>query len=253
MLEKKYNVYKNEAFKGWFYNQQAQGYQSIVNLDEINELILKLSRIGMIKYPDYNYDQKKKQFKVTNEKGLQGYFNFLLASDKKLLPLLKGYYRAKETICFQEDQEYDIKLSIRDQSIDDEDFNTRDIIANSNTGVIYNSSFIGLDGFYPSGMTLDQLLKRFQEDENGKYDYQDLKTCVKNHDCDLQLRKQIFDFATMRILETPKNPEMGYQRAKLFVEDLNKIIPNLKMSIEAIGEEVQKPISLQNKKKVKSK
>ena len=77
MLEKKYNVYKNEAFKGWFYNQQAQGYQSLVDLDEIAAIIYQFADA---------YTTENESFLRTNGNWIESW----IEHHEKVLPLFQG-------------------------------------------------------------------------------------------------------------------------------------------------------------------
>lgn len=238
MLEKKYNVYKNEAFKGWFYNQQAQGYQSLVDLDEIAAIIYQFADA---------YTTENESFLRTNGNWIESW----IEHHEKVLPLFQGYYRAKEIISFSKNSSPWIGLFLEDHYPDTLFHPLRPIMASSQTGEIKEITLERLDGDFKEVHTLEELLEKFQNEENCQYDYNELEQCVKNHDCDLKLRKQIFDSVVMCIIAEAKDFESGYQRVEHFVKDINDAIPDLNMSITEIGKEVQKLEMLQNKKLVK--
>ena len=90
-------------------------------------------------------------------------------------------------------------------------------------------------------ITLDELLAVFKYTQKDKWDYSILEEIVENHNMDLMLRKKILQLVALKLLYSKNTiPERGYERAKRFISEFNKHIPELKLSTNRI-DDIMKP------------
>lgn len=218
-----YNVYKNEGLKGWFYYQQAKGYRSLLGLDDINIIIYNLVDAYKSDYPDDAYDEKTKTFVKPDLSSVYGTINH-----KYWKPFFKGLYRTKETATLACD--YDkVGFFIKEEGSD-----KKVIFANSDTGVIDDIDLMRFRKYFKQGTTLDEFSEEIKELDTFIDLSSELRRSVMNHQCDLKLRNTMFNLAATKLVYTASSPEIGYQRACLFIDEYNEAIPNLNLSTDVI-------------------
>ena len=84
-------------------------------------------------------------------------------------------------------------------------------------------------------LSVDEVIRKLDTIRNCQFDYQELIEAVDLHNTDVQLRKNVLQLAALRILYSKNTiPENGYERAKRFINEFNKKIPNLNLSCEEI-------------------
>lgn len=225
-----YNVYKNEGLKGWFYYQQARGYESLFDLDEIHMIIYNLVDAFELKYPDKVYDEETKTFIKSFGCPVYELYN----QAKTLRQFYKGFYRTEQTRSLVED--YDkVGFFIKEEGSD-----KKVIFANSSTGVIEDISLMQFRKYFKKGITLDEFSEEIKDLDTITDYYSELEASVFNHQCDLKLREEMFNLAITKLVNNTENTEIGYQRACLFIKEYNEAFPNLNLSTDVIDTIVDK-------------
>jgi len=108
------------------------------------------------------------------------------------------------------------------------------ISANYKTGIVNEMSLLRLNLDRDQKIKLDELLKVLEKSDRN-INLKELKDCVNNHNVDLELRKKLLQYVALKLLYSKNTiPERGYERAKRFINEFNKHIPDLKLSTTEI-------------------
>ena len=76
----------------------------------------------------------------------------------------------------------------------------------------------------------------FEEKYHDELDFSELKKCIYNHDCDLELRRRVLQLVALKLLYSKNTiPERGYERSKRFINEFNKKL-GLTLSTNQIDE-----------------
>lgn len=72
-------------------------------------------------------------------------------------------------------------------------------------------------------ITLDELLTLFKEKYIRDLEFNELKECINNHNNDIELRNRILKLVALELLySNHTTPEIGYERAKYFINEFNE-------------------------------
>ena len=70
---------------------------------------------------------------------------------------------------------------------------------------------------------LDGLLDVLSEKYADELDFSELKVCINDHKCDMELRNRVLQLVALKLLYSRNTtPERGYERAKRFIGEFNK-------------------------------
>ena len=258
--EKKYELNNNNDFINWLKDKKNNGYENIYSLELLQHVINTIFNWYEIKYSDRDFDEYDAEFEdmISISKYLD--FNQLLYRLKrKEMHLINCEYMSKggisRPIYDKHGQivkyEPEIVLKITKKGEIDSDFanyykaeNQPEffIYANSKTGKVNLDFYLEPYIFTSSNsLTLEGLLKIFEETQKDNLDYTELKNCINNYNTDLELRKIILQLTALKILYSPNTiPEYGYERAKKFIIEFNENINDLNLSIEEIDSIINK-------------
>ena len=77
--------------------------------------------------------------------------------------------------------------------------------------------------FNEKNITLDELLILFKKNHAESLDFTKLEKCIYDHNCDMELRRQILQMAALKLLYSDRTiPERGYKRARIFIHEFNQ-------------------------------
>ena len=116
---------------------------------------------------------------------------------------------------------------------------------------LFNTSICKANNRYEEEQTIDKQQEQFgissylneAQKYNDKLDFTELKKCVFNHNCDIELRNKILQLVALKLLYSKNTiPERGYERAKRFINEFNKKL-GLSLSCNQIDEIIQKDYS----------
>lgn len=252
--EKKYELNNNNDFINWLKDKKSNGYESIYSLELFQHLINTIVYWYEIKYPDRDFDEFDDELESISSVSKYLSFNQLVYRLKKReIHLINCEYMSRggvsRPIYNKHGQvvkyEPEIVLKITKKGEIDKDFSNYYkaenqpeffIYANSKTGKInldyYLEPYVSTSS---NSLTLEGLLKIFEETQKDNLDYTELKSCINNYKTDIELRKIILQLVALKILYSHSTiPEYGYERAKKFIKEFNENIDDLNLSIEEI-------------------
>lgn len=265
---KKYEIKNNKEFLNWLEKSIKNGYNCFINKEELQSLIDNITIWYEIKYPEreLEYYEGIKTIYFQNIKKISNVMNieqlFLRLSHNQL-NLMKSNYRSKIIIqkpIYENDKKVDWRNEIIIQiNKKNEEYNIfqgalpyYSVRAEQKTGKVLLIDYESIK--CTENINLEQLLIILNENE--ELDSTQLKTCIYNHECDIELRNKILQLVALKLLYSKNTtPERGYERAKRFINEFNKKL-NLNLSLEEINEIINKDYKnndvIGNDKKIKS-
>lgn len=248
---KDYEIIKNKDFLKWLNGLMKDGYHCYINVKELQELIDNIVNWYEFKYPERKLESKEGttdiRFKdIRNISSVMDIKQLLFRLPNDQLSLIECGYRAG---CYGQYPIYEnnkvvgfkthigIKISKKNASESNlQSCNTTDFLLTTDhiTGKVLNNYDIReyIDG--KENIKIDELLSIFENKYNNQLDFDKLKVCVFNHNCDMELRNKILEFAALKLLYSRNTtPERGYERAKRFICEFNKGL-GLNLSIQQI-------------------
>ena len=110
------------------------------------------------------------------------------------------------------------------------------ICVDAYTGIILNEGNIA-DIIVEKTITLEELLPELEQIYQDKYDFSSIKKSISDHKISLELRRIVLQLVALRLLYSKTdNPQIGYIRAKRFIKEFNRKIPELNLSSKKIDE-----------------
>ena len=111
------------------------------------------------------------------------------------------------------------------------------IRVNHYTGIVNSYDLEKLEVSIDTQITIEELLSILEERNTKDINYNNIKRTIYLHNIDLKLRKKILELIPLKLLYSNTTiPEYGYERAKKFIEEMNKEIPDLNLTTEKIDE-----------------
>ena len=221
-----------------------KGYNVYSNIDYINELIDIIVNWYEFKYPSDKIKMSEKSIisdknnilflvppkhrlrKIENLSNHMGYTELMFRIPRHLHPIVECWYK-------------DEAGSITDVgTVKIHAKNTLNIVTykfliNMYDGYILNKE--DSDLLKINSSTIEKLVERTEN--NQEFDIEEPKKVVLTHEYDLEIRKEIFRLISLILLFRADNFEVGYIRAKKFIEEFNKYIYNLNLSTDIIEKE----------------
>lgn len=234
MDKEKYNLKNNEYFLKWYSKQIKNGYLPYLQLFEMQEFIDTIVLWYEIKYPEKEFEfyEGIREDKFKNVKPISKILNFqqlMFRLSNIQSDIVDCVYRAHGG-------GYPDKIFFGINIIGSKSHSYCIVSANYKTGIIssFHSSEQGIKIDCSKQVTLDELLKILENSEH-LFDLEELKTSVNNHNIDLEIRKKLLQYVALKLLYSKNTiPERGYERAKRFIGEFNKHIPNLNLNTTEI-------------------
>lgn len=246
---KKYDLKENTYFKVMFNRLLDEGYDLFIGLDEMQDLIDRLTFWYEIKYPEREFDfydgKIVQDFAFKKElSDLMDINQLFFRLTDNQIKFLKGNYRSKiekEYPIYEEGKKIGVSkkvyFKINRNSNDKYYLKHKDFIisADSISGKV-DSDYETLKYIDNDDITLNDLFQVFSENYADCLDFQELEKALKNNYVDNYLRDDILNFVALRLLYSKKTvPERGYKRAIRFMDEFNKRL-GLNLSYDEIDE-----------------
>lgn len=253
--ERKYELAKNQEFLIWLQNIMSNGYQSLVELEDLQDMIDFIALWFEMKYPErelrfyegcksLDFDDIQPLSKVMDIRQL------MYRLPHEILCLMQGKYRSLATgVRKIYDNNGDViayktiilmRLSRKDEQDDSYDMEKKRnlcIYADSATGQVEMSDEIK-DIAGDKEVTLAELLAILRQNYGEVFDLTPLERCLYNQVCDIELREKTLQLVALRLLYSRMTiPERGYERAKRFINEFNK-----KLGFELSSDEIDELI-----------
>ncbi len=233
---KKYDLKENTYFKVMFNRLLEEGYNLFIGLDEMQDLIDRLTFWYEIKYPEREFDfydgKIVQDFAFKKElSDLMDINQLFFRLTDNQIKFLKGNYRSKiekEYPIYEEGKKIGVSkkvyFKINRNSNDKYYSKHKDFIisADAISGKV-DSDYETLKYIDNDDITLNDLFQVFSENYADCLDFQELEKALKNNYVDNYLRDDILNFVALRLLYSKKTvPERGYKRAIRFMDEFNK-------------------------------
>lgn len=233
---KKYDLKENTYFKVMFNRLLEEGYNLFIGLDEMQDLIDRLTFWYEIKYPEREFDfydgKIVQDFAFKKElSDLMDINQLFFRLTDNQIKFLKGNYRSKiekEYPIYEEGKKIGVSkkvyFKINRNSNDKYYLKHKDFIisADAISGKV-DSDYEILKYIDNDDITLNDLFQVFSENYADCLDFLELEQALKNNYVDNYLRDDILNFVALRLLYSKKTvPERGYKRAIRFMDEFNK-------------------------------
>lgn len=244
---KKYKIENNQEFIYWLIKSVNNGYNLYINFENIQDMINKISYWYEIKYPERTFENKEgiihdnfKNIKNLAQEMNIKQLNYRLSH--KQLCLMECEYRSvggsSKPIYNEKGEIIDFKKFIYIPIVNKYD-NTEILIKFTPLGEIELNNDLKTI-INKKTITLNELLILLKKDYKNKFDYTKLEKCIYDHQCDINLRNKIFELVTLKLLYSNETiAEHGYERAKLFINEINENL-NTNLNTTEIDEIVNK-------------
>lgn len=250
---KKYEVEKNKEFLKWLKDSINGGYNSFIEINELQELINNIVNWYEIKYPEreLEYFEGTRHMNFQDIKRISDVMNIrqlLYRLPHNQLCLMECGYRAKgwgQHPIYKNGKEVDWKVQIfmRIDRKNEEECNPW--LGKASYFLLHADHMTGevskdyeLEEYIDNdeNINLDELLSIFNKKYIDELDFTELKESVYDHNCDMELRHRILQLVALKLLYSRNTiPERGYERAKRFINEFNKKL-GLTLSTEQVDE-----------------
>lgn len=264
----KYIIQKNQELLEWINQQIDNKYVNFINISQLQKLMDKLVWWFEFKYPERKFeDDDSLEFKdMINISKYMNFQQLLFRLTEKELNFIKCPYLCsggwaspiydKHGHVLYYEPQISMIIRVKNQKNDDNNFvstlNCYDFLlsANANTGhVLIDHNIENMIPYINNIVTLEDMLKIFEETKKQELDYSELEKCIYNHKIDLELRKKVLQLVALKLIYS-KNTilDYGYERARRFISEFNKHIPDLNLSIKEIEQITKNDYNEMNKK-----
>ena len=264
---KDYELEKNKEFFIWLKSSISNGYHCYMGIEELQELIDNIANWYELKYPEREFDSHigiiHLNFEDIKEiSDVMDIRQLFYRLPHKQLCIMECGYRAKsggqrpiyengKKVGFKP-QIY-IKTIIKNEKYDpwaneipffylQADCMTGEVLKDYKSKDYLN---------FKENLTLDELLEKFKEKYPDELDFTNLKECVYDHDCDMELRHRILQLVALKLLYSRNTtPIRGYERAKRFIDEFNNEL-GLTLSTKEIDEIINRHYNInKNEEKI---
>ena len=229
-----YNLKNNKEFLNWLNSKIKNGYDNFIDIDQIQELIDKITYWYEIKYPDnrkkwiYRINYFEDVNKLSKKMSVRQFLNRIT---EEQLQLLTCPYRAENYrmnyIIDEKNNEVDAKTIIR---LGVKEKPNKKLKRNyTNKFLVSIDAMSGqvdvddnLKKYVDYDIDIDELYFLFLQKYNNSLEFSQLEDCVYNHNCDVELRKEVLKLVALKLWYSAADLEWGFLRLTKFVDEFNK-------------------------------
>lgn len=245
--ERLYDLSENKKFLIMFNHLIDEGYNLIVGIDKMQDLIDRLFTWYEIKYPEREFDfydgVEIQDFTIKKElSDLMDINQLFFRLTDNQIKLLEGNYRSsvmKEIPIYEEGT----KIGVHKKAYFKIVRNKNDSYYNKHKDFIVSADAMSgevdidyeIDKYVNSDTNINDLYKIFKESYVNRLDFTELEDAVNNKIIDNYLRDRLLEFVSLKLLYSRHTtPERGYIRAKRFIDEFNKRL-NLSLTSNEIN------------------
>ena len=234
--EKLYDLNENKKFLYMFNHLIDEGYELFIGIDEMQDMIDRISSWYEIKYPEREFDfyDGKMTSNFSKFKELSDVMDikqlFFRLTDKQQ-QLLEGLYRSnssKEFPVYEAgkltgvNKKVYFKIGRKEEDKFYDKYQDFVVSADAETGLV--DMDYEIEKYVPNDeINLYDLVKIFIGKYFDKLDFSELERTVNNKFLDNYLRDRLLEFVALKLLYSKRTtPERGYERAKRFMDEFNK-------------------------------
>ena len=258
---KKYDLKENRGFKIIFNELIDCGYNLIIGIDEMQDLIDRLFTWYEIKYPEREFDFYDgvdiQDFAIKKElSNLMDINQLFFRLTDNQIKLLEGNYRSsvmKEIPIYEEGT----KIGVHKKAYFKIVRNKNDSYYNKHKDFIVSADAISgevdidyeIDKYVNSYTNINDLYKIFKASYANRLDFTELEDAVNNKIIDNYLRDRLLEFVSLKLLYSRQTtPERGYIRAKRFIDEFNK-----RLNLNLTSNEIDRVMNNYKENKFKTK
>lgn len=256
--EKKYEITKNKELLNWLKEKIKNGYCPCVQIEKAQDAIDFMVIWYEMKYPNRELEKQNGTiyYQFQNVASISKYMDLeqcLLRGSETLGRILLVPYRTGGSgVHFVKYKDKEIGkdsafifLKKKDKRVKIGDSLYLHIDFNPYTGIIFDK--IVEEKETEKSITIEEFFQYYKEKKPDLYDLTELEQCLFNHDCDLEFRNKVLELIALKILYSKNStPKLAYQRAKLFIEEMNGEL-EIQLSSDKIDEIMN--VEKANKKK----
>lgn len=245
--ERLYDLSENKKFLIMFNHLIDEGYNLIVGIDKMQDLIDRLFTWYEIKYPEREFDfydgVEIQDFTIKKElSDLMDINQLFFRLTDNQIELLEGNYRSgfmKEFPIYEEGTKIGVHKKVYFKIVR----NKNDSYYNKHKDFIVSADAMSgevdidyeIDKYVNSDTNINDLYKIFKESYVNRLDFTELEDAVNNKIIDNYLRDRLLEFVSLKLLYSRHTtPERGYIRAKRFIDEFNKRL-NLSLTSNEIN------------------
>lgn len=240
-----YDIAQNKILQKWLTDKTKEGYNPIINIDDMQHFIDDIVNWYEIKYPErelefyegIQYSDLKTVEPLSKNMNIE---ELLWRLPRKELLLLEAPYRSNGMAVRKKynsnnkeiGYSYSIFVPIKEKNFIDNPYTTDDINsefrigADDKTGEVeYSYDLEDIIKGYDDNCyyTLESLLKELQTNYSEDLDLSALEKCIYNHKCDVELRDYLLKLVSLKLLYSERTiPERGAERGQRFINEFNK-------------------------------
>ena len=250
---KKYNVSKNKELLIWLEEEMKKGYHSFIDIKQLQELIDNIVSWYELKYPEHEMKFFDDMEILSEGMDIQQLIYRLPFKQRYLMECeyrssgssFGTIYNDKGEVIGEKPLLY---MGIDRKGVEGDPFSVPPKLSNfllhayTDNGKIYVNSYYNKElkeYIDVDNITLDEVLNLFEEKYTDKLGFEELKKCIHDHNCDVELRKRILQLSALKLLYSNRTiPERGYERAVRFINEVNE-----KMGLNLTTEEIDSKIA----------
>ena len=244
----KYDLNKNTDFKIMFNRLIDDGYDLIIGIDDMQDLIDRLFTWYEIKYPEREFDfydgKVMQDFAMKKElSDLMDINQLFFRLTDNQIKLLEGNYRSnfmKEYPIYEEGKKIGVskKVYFKINRFENDMYykKHKDFIVSANAISGKVETDYETDKYVQVNICLDDLYNVFKEKYADRLEFKELENAINNKYIDNYLRDRLLEFVSLKLLYSKNTtPIRGYTRAKRFIDEFNKKL-NLNLTYDVIDE-----------------
>lgn len=232
---------------------QKAGYNVYSDISEISKLIDFIANWYEVKYPDNVIDMSIECYKQEVGNGMyfhlaeppyalrktenlseyMDYYQLMLRLPRSMHKVIECWY--KGNMSARSSSHIMTSISLKESLVE----NVTHLLVSEIDGYLDLNSTQFLK---TNCATIDELIdknKYYNEEEFLNLDLSDPIKIVETHNIDLEIRNRIFNIIILKLFESSPDKNVGYIRAKLFINEFNKYIYNLNLDSKIIDEEME--------------
>lgn len=233
-----------------------QGYNVYSDISEMKKLIEFITDWYEVKYPDNIINMSIECYKVGKGNGMyfftkrpyitrktenlskyMDYYQLMLRMPVSMYKVIECWYKGNKGD--KGDFSFATFISLKESLVE----NITRILVSNFDGFLDSTDAVLLNkNIKISCDTIDDLVDKnnfSSEREYFNFELSDPIKIVETHNIDLEIRKKIFNIIILKLFETAPDKNIGYIRAKLFINEFNKYIYNLNLDSKIIDDQME--------------
>ena len=217
--KRKYQLQNNPEFLNWFWisteDKKINDYN--FTLSDFEELMEIWTNWYQLKYPDYVIESHPIRDEIRDKNIMRKLINRLPEKQYAIINCIYGKSRMSNSRINRRELRYrgnTVQRYLYDKENDDKSY---PICFDRETGVVTYSLIHEIEG-----LDIESVHQLIKEKYSSKLNDQELIDVINQYNYEVELRHRLLQLTALKILYSATNPELGYLRAKKFIEEMNQ-------------------------------